>query len=368
MSVKPKILVTSAGGKTGLPTTLQLLEKGYPVRAFLRQDDGRASRLRAAGAEIFVGDQYALSDMRRAMRGVQRAYHCAPTAPDGLHFGAVFAVAAHENRLEHVVSLSQWLSNPDHPSLFTREVYLNDAILSMMRDTSVTTVNVGWFADNYFMVLEPAAQLGILTMPLGDGSKKTNAPPSNEDIAAVNVGALLDPARHAGKTFRPTGPELLSPDAIAATLARVLGRPVRYRDISETMFLKALWALRPANFSPATATQLRLYVEEYRRGTFAVGGPTDAVETVGGRPPETFETIARRVVAERPEAVRSLRNRMTAIANFAKIVTTAAPDPQAVEHRLGYRKLAASAFSQDSAEWRSTHGEAMARRVVAAVA
>ena len=34
---KPKILVTSAGGKTGFAVTTQLLEKGFPVQAFLRR-------------------------------------------------------------------------------------------------------------------------------------------------------------------------------------------------------------------------------------------------------------------------------------------------------------------------------------------
>ncbi len=367
MSVKPKILVTSAGGKTGLPTALQLLERGYPVRAFLRRNDRRATRLREAGAEIFVGDQYALADMRRAMQGVQRAYHCEPTAPNGLHFGAVFAVAAHEARIEHVVSLGQWLADPHHPSLFTREVWLNDAVLDMMPDCSITHVNVGWFADNYFMVLEPAAQLGLLTMPLGDGSVKKNAPPSNEDIAAVNAGALMDPGTHAGRTYRPTGPELLSPDEIAATLSKVLGRRVRYSDISEAMFLKALAALRPANFSEAAMTQLRIYTEEYRRGTFAVGGPTDTVERVGGRPPEPFETTARRVVAQRPEAARSLRNRAVALANFARILATPKPDVGAIEHRRGHVTLSVPVFAQDSTEWRRghdpVHGAALLRPV-----
>ena len=93
---KPKILVTSAAGNTGIPTTVQLLEKGFPVRALVRSDDHRAKRLRDAGAEIFVGDQYSITDMRRAMDGVQRAYHCAPSAPNGLHFGTVFAIAAQE--------------------------------------------------------------------------------------------------------------------------------------------------------------------------------------------------------------------------------------------------------------------------------
>ena len=84
MPSKPKILVTSAAGKTGLQTALQLRRLDYPVRAFVRQRDARSRALEAAGAEIYVGDQYAVADMRQAMTGVQRAYHCAPTAPNGM--------------------------------------------------------------------------------------------------------------------------------------------------------------------------------------------------------------------------------------------------------------------------------------------
>ncbi len=268
MSIKPKILVTSAAGNTGIPTTLQLLEKGYPVRAFVRRNDHRAKRLEDAGAEIFVGDQYSIADMRRAMDGVRRAYHCAPTAPNALHFGAVFAIAAQEAKLEHVVMLGQWLSDPDHPSMITREVWLNEEVLKLLPDTTLTVNNVGWFAENYFMgVLEPIAQLGILPMPLGDGNVKRNAPPSNEDIAAVTIAALVDPATHAGKVYRPTGPELLSPNDIAAIMGKVLGRKVRYQDISEAMLLKAL---RVQGFAEAMPTQLALYAKEYRRGAFAI--------------------------------------------------------------------------------------------------
>ena len=358
---KPRILVTSAAGKTGLQTALQLIEKGYPVRAFVRRDDDRTKRLRDAGAEIFIGDQYALSDMRRAMQDVQRAYHCAPTAPNGLHFGTVFAIAAHERKLEHVVVLSQWLAQPDHPSVFTRETWFNDVVLDMIPHTTVTHVNVGWFADNYFWVLEPAAQLGLLTLPLGDGSKKKNAPPSIEDIAAVNVGALSDPGVHAGKTYRPTGPYLLSPDEIAATLAEVLGRRVKYHDISEAMFLKAIAALQPPGYSDAVLTQLRLYVEEYQKGTFAVGGPTDAVEIVAGRTPEDFETIARRVIGERPEAVRTFANQARAIGNFMKILLTPKPDADGIEHRLGHVLLSTPAFCRDNGEWLESHDPAAGR-------
>ncbi len=102
---KPRILVTSAVGRTGSAAVLQLLEKAYPVGAFVRRSDDRSKRLAEAGAEIFIGDQYSLVDMRKAMKGTQRASHCAPTASNGLHFGAVFAIAASEARLGHVVMI-----------------------------------------------------------------------------------------------------------------------------------------------------------------------------------------------------------------------------------------------------------------------
>lgn len=349
---RPKTLITSAAGKTGMATALQMLDKGYPVRAFVRTDDHRARRLKEAGAEIFVGDQYAVADMRRAMTGIQRAYLCAPAAPNGLHFGAVFAAAAAERKLEHVVMLSQWLSGPDHPSLFTRETWLTERILEALPDTTITVNNVGWFADNYFLVMAPMAQLGLMPMPLGDGDAKTNAPPSNEDIASVSVGALIDPATHAGKVYRPTGPHPLSPNEIASTIGEALGRRVRYRDISEAMFLKAL----KVNGRPTSmAVQLRYYTNDYRLSAFGTGAPTDAVRLVGGREPEDFATIARRYVATMPEARRSLSARLAALAFLARILITRRIDPNGFERGRDHVLLKVPKFAIESTDWRQSH-------------
>lgn len=355
MSSHPLILVTSAAGKTGLPVSLQLLEKGYPVRAFVRRKDARSDRLAAAGADVFVGDQYDIADMRRAMVGVTRAYQCAPTAPNGLHFNAVFTAAAHEAKLEHVVLLGQWLTAASHPSLFTREVYLSDRLAQLSPVMTVTSVDPGWFADNYLMVLPFAAHLGLFTMPLGDGDVKKNAPPSNEDIARVAVAALTDPQSHAGKRYRPTGPELLSPNEIAAAMGRALGRRVRYVDISERMLTKALRANPPSNYSEAAVSQLALYAEEYRRGTFAVNAPTEDVLRVGGQAAESFESIVRRYVAGRPELRPSLFGRMAAMMGFARIIVTPALNLARVQSDRDYVEIREPRFSQDDAEWSRTH-------------
>jgi len=352
---KPKILVTSAGGKTGLPVALQLLEKGFPVRAFLRRNDHRAERLQNAGAEIFIGNQYALSDMRKAMTDIRRAYQCAPTAPNGLHFNAVFSIAANDAGLEHVVTLGQWLAACDHPSLFTREVYLSDALIRLSPRMSVTSVNPGWFADNYLMVIDMAAHLGLFTMPLGPGHEKKNAPPSNEDIASVAVAALADPDRHAGKNYRPTGPDLLSPDEIAIAMGRALGRRVRYQNISEKMMTKALRALPPSNYSEAAVSQLAIYAEEYRRGTFAIGAPTRHVQEIGGRAPEGFESITRRLVATRPDLRRSPARSARAMLGFARIVLTPALDLDHVQSQRDYVRLENPKFAQETPDWLRSH-------------
>ena len=43
----------------------------------------------------------------------------------------------------------------------------------------------------------------------------------------------------------------------------------------------------------AVIDDIVLYAEEYRAGTFAIGGPTNIVERVGGQPPEDLEDFYR---------------------------------------------------------------------------
>ena len=345
----PKILVTAAAGHTGMPTALQLLEGGYSVRCLVRRVDARSERLGTAGAEIAVGSLTDLADVERALAGVQRAYFCPPWGPDLLHVVSTFAVAAREARLESLVALSQWLASPRHPSAATRGLWLMERTLPWVPGIAVTIVNPGFFADNYMRLLEPIAQLGVLPMSLGEGE---NAPPSNEDIARVIAGALRDPARHGGKTYRPTGPRLLTPTDIAAAFSRALGRRVKYVDMPERMFRKALRAL---GISPFEQSQLRYYLEEYRRNAFAVNAPTDAVADVGGRAPEDFESIARRYAASRPEATRSLGGMARAVRNLLRILAARPLDLDRVERTQGHPPIVASELAGDSESWRATH-------------
>ena len=75
---KPRILVLTAAGRTGMPVVLQLLDEGFPVTAFVHKADQRSERLKAKGADIVVGSLTDINDMRTAMTGARRASFCAP--------------------------------------------------------------------------------------------------------------------------------------------------------------------------------------------------------------------------------------------------------------------------------------------------
>ena len=110
MSIKPRILVTSAAGHTGAAAVTDLLKKGVRVRAFVRREDARSERLRQAGAEIFVGDLYDMGDIRRSLVDVQRAYYVPPFAPNLLH-GMV------KMMLTRLPDFDRWEAERGHPML-----------------------------------------------------------------------------------------------------------------------------------------------------------------------------------------------------------------------------------------------------------
>lgn len=307
--IKPRILVTGATGKTGSVVVTELLKAGYPVRAMVRRKDGRSALLKAQGDEIALADMSDAERVAGALKDVQGAYYCPPYDPYTIQGAVAFAVAAKEAQLEHIAGLTQWLANPSHPSLMTRQSWLIDRLFSMTPGVAHTIVNPGFFADTYLVTIGLAAHLGVFPWIYGNSR---NAPPSNEDIVRVAVAALMNPARHAGKSYRPTGPELLGADDMAKAIGRAVGRSVRAVPTPTWMFMKSV---RMGGYPIDLLSNLRYYVDDHKRGAFELGAPTTDVLDVTGRPAENFETIARRYAAL-PHNQRSLGNWLRQLAQF----------------------------------------------------
>ena len=291
---EPLYAVTGAAGQTGQAAVQSLLERGASVRALVRGEDDRSATLATAGAEIAVVDLFDPRALEPALAGVSGVYLAVPGSDYMLEAVAAFLVAARNQEVQSVVYLSQWLAHhsaaapgPNHRSRVTRQSWHAEQLLDAT-DMSVTHLIPGWFAANTLAGLPAVMQSGELRLPLGDG---INVPPTNADIGRVAAGVLVDPALYAGQRLRPTSAAEIKPDDLAAALGSALGKPIPYVAIDNDEFVATIKA---AGVIPdAVIDDIVLYADEYRAGTFAIDGPTNIVERVGGQPPEDPENFYR---------------------------------------------------------------------------
>jgi hypothetical protein len=230
----------------------------------------------------------------------------------------------------------------------TRQHWLVDRLFSTIPGAAHTIVRPGFFADDYLVTIGASAQLGILPWMFGDSR---NAPPSNEDIARVAVAALMDSDRHAGKSYRPTGPELLDAEDMAKAIGRAVGRSVRVVPTPAWLFMKAA---RMSGYPIDVFSGIRYYIEDHKRGAFEVGAPTTDVLDVTGRPAEDFETIARRYAAM-PRNQRNLSNWLREFAQFMVVPLSPGFNLDRYDRELRRPFPSAPQFATDSEVWRREH-------------
>jgi len=230
----------------------------------------------------------------------------------------------------------------------TRQLWLVDRLFSMTPGVAHTIVRPGIFADAYLATIGLAANLGIF--PWMNGNSR-NAPPSNEDIARVAVAVLMDPARHDGNCYRPTGPELLSAEDMAKAIGRAVGRSVRFVPTPTWLFMKGA---RMSGYPIDLFSGIRYYIEDHERGAFELGAPTTDVLDVTGQPPEDFETIARRYAAL-PRNQRTFSNWFREFVQFMLAPLSPGFNLNRYDRELRRPFPSEPQFAPDSEIWRREH-------------
>lgn len=349
MKTLPKILVTGATGKTGGALVRSLLAKGYPVRATVRVKDARSEALAKLGAEIAIADLFDPGQLREAIQGTQRAYYLPPMHPHMLHSATAFAVAASGSSLESIVQMSQWTSAASHPTLMTRQTWLIDRQFAMIPNVAHILFNPGMFAYNYLAALDFTNHFGLFPSLSGDSK---SAPISNEDMAEAAAALLIgNPAQFAGKSYRPTGPQLLSTTDMATIVGKVLGRSVKSMPLPWPVFTRVA---RQMKIDAYSIMLLGHYMEDHRQGTFSFeGGVTQVMEELTGRPAESFETTARRYARALPP--KTVSSRLVAWAKFMATPFSPGYDTKGLSKRLALPESPTPTYCMADEDWISTH-------------
>src|SRR5262245_36744819 len=237
MSANTPILVTGAAGQVGaigrLVTHL-LLDRGLPVRAMVHRNDDRAAALRAAGAEVVVGDLLEPADVYRVVSGCRRVYFSMSVSAGYLEATVTMGVVAREIGVDALVNMSQMTVSQmsvrnTTPSPQQRQHWLGEQALGWS-GLPVVTIRPTVFLDGFFLgIVGPAVRdRSRIELPFGHGK---TSPVAAADVARVVATVLSDPGPHLGRIYELTGPRSQDMHGVAREYSDALNREITYSDI-----------------------------------------------------------------------------------------------------------------------------------------
>ncbi|MEN4451040.1 NmrA family NAD(P)-binding protein [Mycobacterium sp. SM3041] len=261
------ILITGATGNVGRPLVEQLRAAGVKVRAVTRNPSPQFP----AGVE-------AVASVRDGIAGASAVFlNSRALGPD-----LAWTVDAAKDSGAKLVALSAMNVDED----FTRQPSRlrgdrNREVEQLAVDSGLPWVSLrpALFATNFIGMW--AGQLQAGDVVAGPYAEASSAPIVEADIAAVAAHALLTDDLN-GRKIPLTGPQALTNAELLAIVGDVLGRDLRYQEISVEQVRERFVAIGfPAEFGTAYTALLAETVD--------APAPVSAeVERILGRPAQTF--------------------------------------------------------------------------------
>jgi uncharacterized protein YbjT (DUF2867 family) len=252
----------------------ELLGAGVPVRALTRR---AATAGLPATVEVVMGDLTVPDSLDSVLQGVGAVF-LLWTAPPGTAPAVVERLASHTRRVVFLSSPHQtphpFFQQPNPAARFHAEVERLIAAAGL----ESTFIRPGMFASNVQFWWGAAIREGAaVRWPYGAAE---TAPIDERDVAAVAARALYEDG-HTGGDYVLTGPESLSQAEQLSVIGDVLGRQIRFEELSPDEFRR-----ETAGVWPGSVVDMLLAA-----WGATIGHPafvTSTVADVLGHPPRSF--------------------------------------------------------------------------------
>lgn len=289
------IVVTAPTGDIGSQLVDRLLDRGQPVRLIAR-DPSRLSEHVRGRVEVVQGSHGDRDVVEHAFAGADAVFWLVPPNPQATSLEAAYvdfirpacdAFRRHSvGRVVGISALGRGTTMAQRAGLVTASLEMDDLIA----DTGVNyrALTMPSFMDNLLRQTGRIRNEGVFSSPIGRALKAPTC--ATRDIAEVAVQSLLDPSWKGCGHLAVLGPEDLSPDDMARTMSEVLGKPVRYEQLSSKVFEAGLLQ---RGMSEA-------FVEGYVRMMAAKNDGLDNAEarTPGNTTPTTFRQWCEEVLKQ----------------------------------------------------------------------
>ncbi len=230
-----KTLVTGATGNTCSILIPALISAGQQVRAFVRNEK-KAAHLKAAGAEIYVGDLDQPETIDGALEGIDQVYLCVwngPTAASqGIH---VIEAIKRSGTSPFVVRHSAFGSKS------SRIIQQIDEVDRALKASGLrwTSIKPTFFMQNLMMSASAVQSDGTIYWDWADGKAGMI---DVRDVAESALGALTGKAEE-GKEYILTGPTSVSMYDVADSFSKELDRKIKYVPVPHEASKQAMLGL-----------------------------------------------------------------------------------------------------------------------------
>ncbi|MBV9036699.1 MAG: NmrA/HSCARG family protein [Acidobacteriaceae bacterium] len=232
------ILVTGATGQQGGAAYRHLRQRGFKLRALVRDPDSdKARQLMSAGEEVFHGNLDDQDSLSRALDGVHAVYSVQRYTEDvagEIKQGLALIEAAHRQGVSRFVYSS--VGSADEQTGITH-FESKGKIEEHLRSSGLdyTIFRPVFFMENWQTIFGAPIQEGRIPLPLSPTTKLQMV--AVDDIGAFIALAFEHEGQWRNRTFSLAGDEL-SMHGIAEALSRAAVKPVQYKQVPWDEFEK----------------------------------------------------------------------------------------------------------------------------------
>lgn len=232
-----RIVITTPTGNIGSQVLENILTTGIPIRVIERSPSRIPDSMKGT-IEIIQGSHGDPAVIDEAFRDVDTVFWLCPPDPQAesamatyVEFTRPACQAIVRHGVRRVISVSALGRNTpfaDNAGYVTASLAMDDLIAST--GVSFRALNMPSFMDNIARQAASIRERGLFFLPF-DGDRKFPTV-AIRDIASVATQWLLDQSWSGQQEVAVLGPEDLSFNEMADIITDVLGKPVRYQQVS----------------------------------------------------------------------------------------------------------------------------------------
>jgi uncharacterized protein YbjT (DUF2867 family) len=281
------ILITGATGNVGTQLVKKLAAANVPFKALVRSGDRNEYLASVPQAEVITADLADGAAVGKALQGIEKAFLLTNSSEQAETLQLDFAAAAHAAGVRHIVKLSQFAAAEHSPVRFLRyHARVENRIGEL--GMAYTFLRPNLYMQGLLAFKDYIKNDGQFYAAVGNAAISAV---DVRDIAAVAACALTE-AGHENKVYDITGGEAITHYQMAEIFTRVLGKPVKFTDVSPEQMEGAV---RAAGFPEWQVGGLTEDYAHYARGEAAA--VSTVVQEVTGRAPIGFEQFVRDYLA-----------------------------------------------------------------------